>query len=84
MKAKETALFESMHAQRRLESEMRFTKRDKSAMTLSELREAKAKKEAMLKASMSSFVFRDAVTADELEATRKASTAPLPILETQG
>lgn len=80
LKAREAALFDAMGAQRRLEAETRFAQRDKSAMTLGELREAKSKKEAMLKASMSSFVFRDAVTDEELEATRKASAPPLPAL----
>lgn len=55
--ASEAAFFEAMRAQRALEKEARFYKEDKSQLTLAELRDAKAKKEAMLRSSIRDFQF---------------------------
>jgi hypothetical protein len=60
---KEDRFFGDMRAQQTLESEMRFLGRDKSQLTIAELRDAKQKKEKMLRSSMA------AITADDLADT---------------
>ena len=59
LRAAEAKFFEDMKAQKRLEHEMRFLGADKTAMNLSELRAAKAKKEAMLEKSAATFKYDD-------------------------
>ncbi|GAX82203.1 hypothetical protein CEUSTIGMA_g9631.t1 [Chlamydomonas eustigma] len=51
LKDQEKKFFEGMQAQRKLEQDMRFYQKDKSQLTLAEIREAKQKKEQMLKNS---------------------------------
>ncbi|KAJ9526659.1 hypothetical protein QJQ45_017570 [Haematococcus lacustris] len=55
----ETKFFEDIRAQRKLEQEARFYKKDRSQQTIAELREAKAKKEAMLRNSIRDFTVLD-------------------------
>ncbi len=65
IRQKEAKFFEDMQAQKKLEHDMRFFQGDKSQMTLAELREAKRKKEQMLKNSLTSFHFGDSESMDD-------------------
>eukprot|EP00195_Chlamydomonas_chlamydogama_P007748 CAMPEP_0202890108 /NCGR_PEP_ID=MMETSP1392-20130828/615_1 /ASSEMBLY_ACC=CAM_ASM_000868 /TAXON_ID=225041 /ORGANISM="Chlamydomonas chlamydogama, Strain SAG 11-48b" /LENGTH=1052 /DNA_ID=CAMNT_0049573609 /DNA_START=191 /DNA_END=3349 /DNA_ORIENTATION=- len=78
----EAKFFEDMRAQKKLEQEMRFYQKDKSQMTLAELREAKQKKETMLRNSICSFRFMDADLLDSTQGSASSSvlmgSMPMP------
>eukprot|EP00983_Pelagomonas_calceolata_P025574 803311-Pelagomonas_calceolata.AAC.2 len=52
---KEEKFYEDMRNQRKLEIESKFYKKDRSQLTLAEIRQAKEKKEAMLRNSIRDF-----------------------------
>lgn len=54
-----------MRSQRKLEQESKFYKKDRSQLTLAEIREAKEKKETMLKNSIRDFRMSPIMLPDE-------------------
>jgi len=62
---KEAQFYQDMRSQRKLEQESKFYKKDRSQLTLAEIREAKEKKETMLKNSIRDFRMSPIMLPDE-------------------